>query len=87
MRVNHVKESGAVRAEEEGSEENRQVGVGLSVCFSSHGEEGGDTSLHDQKHSLWRAISRRCGMSEVGGRRGSNLKMYRRQHQLIFDDV
>ena len=39
MRVNHVKESGAVRGEEEGSsEENRQVGVGLSVCFSSHGE-------------------------------------------------
>ena len=36
MRVNHVKESGAVRGE--GSEENRQVG--LSVCFSSHGEEG-----------------------------------------------
>ena len=69
MRVNHVKESGAVRAEEEGSEENRQVGVGLSVCFSSHGEEqGGERYLaHDQKHSLWRAISRRCGMSEVGG--------------------
>ena len=68
MRVNHVKESGAVRGEGS-SEENRQVGVGLSVCFSSHGER---YLAHDQKHSLWRAISRRCGMSEVGeGRQGA----------------
>ena len=52
----------------------------------------GDTSLaHDQKHSLWRAISKRCGMSEVGLREeqeeGNNLKMCgplsTRQHQLI----
>ena len=57
----------------------------------------GDTSLaHDQKHSLWRAISKRCGMSEVGLREeqeeqeeeGNNLKMCgplsTRQHQLIL---
>ena len=41
--------------------------LSVSVPMASEQRGEGRYLAHDQKHSLWRAISRRCGMSEVGG--------------------
>ena len=40
--------------------------LSVSVPMASEQRGEGRYLAHDQKHSLWRAISRRCGMSEVG---------------------
>ena len=92
MRVNHVKESGAVRAERKRGA--RRIAKLELDCLSvsvpmarSRGER--DTSLMTRNILYGGQLAGGVECQKSEGRGSNNLKMYphRRQHQLILSDV